>query len=306
LHGFGKELEVGDYQNLTKVFPGATPRAIRERVVKFKREHRQAWEDMEKLPSAPVVMPAKRAPRGSKSSGGRKPFSYRGDIDDDTEASPMSKTPKGENVKAPKPRFHSGGRKTPTLDGTGRPGIEYEIDELGNVTFDEPTPNLSKCKADARSLEPQFTTSELDKVSNPGLNLRYSVRTPTKLPPIGLFPANGSSHFSGSNKRRSTAFKSAAEPEKNHLVSDEEERVLASPAITLHRHKRPKLEHSPSNANSSSKVHSMIPKLAPPRSPILERAASLTPAKKLRPETQVVKPRRSFVGEPTVELEATI
>ncbi|KAK3063827.1 hypothetical protein LTS18_012419 [Coniosporium uncinatum] len=306
LHGFGKELEAGDYQNLTKVFPGATPRTIKERVAKFKREHRQVWGDIEKLPSAPLVAPAKRAPRGSKSSGARKIFNVESKVDNNTEVSPDAKTPRNQDVKALRPRTHNAGRKAPTLDGTGRPGIAYEIDDLGNVTFDEFTPKSDKRKADTRSPEPRFSISELDELSDPELNIKHSIRTPTRIPPTGKFPASGPPYFSGSSGRRSTILKPAIEPEKDDLLCDKEEKVLASPAITFHRHKRPKLEHSPTRTHSSNKLQTMIPKLAPPTSPIMERAASLTPAKKLRPETRpemrVRKPRRSLVREPTAGL----
>jgi len=306
LHGFGKELEAGDYQNLTQVFQGATPRSIKERVAKFKREHRQVWEDIEKLPSAPLVAPAKHAPRGSKSSGGRKIFDVESKVDNNTEISPDAKTPRNQDVKALKPRAHNGGRKTPTLDGTGRPGIAYEIDDLGNVTFDEFTPKSGRRKADTRSPEPRFSISELDELSDPELNIKHSVRTPTRISPAVKFPANGPLYFSGISGRCSTIFKPAIAPEKEDLLSDEEEKVLANPAITFYRHKRPTLEHSPTRAHSSNKLQTMIPKLAPPPSPNMERAASLTLAKKLRPETRperrVRKLRRSLVGEPTVEL----
>jgi len=306
LHGLGKELEAGDYHNLTKVFPGATPRAIKERVAKFKREHRQVWGDIEKLPSAPLVAPAKRAPRGSKSSSGRKIFDVESKVDNNTEVSPDAKTPGNQGAKALRPRTHNAGRKTPTLDGTGRPGIAYEIDDLGNVTFDEFTPKSGKRKADTRSPEPRFSISELDKLSDPELNIKHSVRAPTRILPAGKFPASSPPYFSGSSRRRSTVFKPAIEPEKDDLLSDEEEKVLANPAITFHRYKRPRFEQSPTRAHSSNKLQTMVPKLAPPTSPIMERAASLTPAKKLRPETRpemrVRKPRRSLVGEPTIGL----
>ncbi|KAF1981174.1 hypothetical protein K402DRAFT_425634 [Aulographum hederae CBS 113979] len=288
---FGRQITAADHEPLAQIF-NCTPRAIAERIKKFNKEHREAAAALDEgvgtsataantpakqtsNASTPVKQTSncsmKTAPGGSRKAHGADNVD---DNDDDGSEAEDTAPKKKQRTNTNTPKAKPQRTESPTLDGTGRSPIKYEVEDDGKISFDFADMTPASPRAYRSTPSPLKTSMILEDVDSAGV--RFSA-TPTRR--LG----------SVAPKSKTGSVAATRTPTPGTARAKE---VLASPLVnprTFSREKR-KLEHDAAEAFESEYAADGD---AGDMMPHDHRVSKLKPAKKLR---------RSEVFEPSEEM----